>query len=511
MLTVRRCPGHGLVVGRDPRAIVPPGSARADRHEDRGHLVPAQPDLQTGRHGDDAEAPASPSSLGKRSVRERTSDPLKTETGSLSEGEFLALLGPMARSFGCQTIATLHQAAGWKTAARREFGMVAEAAGEFEALLDAYHAKSNRTFAPLREFVASARGFALVAERLCVLLRGLGDPLPRLDGEGGIRFRKESGRTLDFARQALTALLAETQEEVSRHFGGSPAGETAVPHPPGHEVGARRRLLPTLDQVSVPEANRRIALMAARFLGHRMILERQSPRSRLSDPEEMRRYVLEVSDEQEVRFFEARIHTLVSLYDTYVQGTDTEARDPDLPAFRATIALVLILLEIMTHLVHFYERHEDDIRSEHAKNRVAELVDKRLVLDGILNYALHHVREQMDVGAGIAERLIRAYTKQARILCRVPDGMFLHIRPAALIARIVEHHGTPVTMTVGAGSCYAGSVLQVLMTVGAHPEIREFGFEGDRAPLEDLAAFFEYGLGEAPGSRLPETLAYLKA
>ena len=103
----------------------------------------------------------------------------------------------------------------------------------------------------------------------------------------------------------------------------------------------------------------------------------------------MRRYVLEVSDEEQCRFFQTRIHNLQSKYDTFVKATEAEQRDPDLKRFRGYVSITLHLIECMTQLVHFYERHENDIRGEQVKNRIAALIDKDEVLDRALNFCLY--------------------------------------------------------------------------------------------------------------------------
>ena len=90
----------------------------------------------------------------------------------------------------------------------------------------------------------------------------------------------------------------------------------------------------------------------------------------------------------------------------------------------------------------------------------------------------------------------------------MPDGVVLHARPVSLIARIVDHYGTPVQMSIGNTTCYAGSILQVLMAAGQNPTARQVTFEGDSVPLEDLCTLFSHGLGENDAP-LPKRLGYL--
>lgn len=398
--------------------------------------------------------------------------------------------------------------AGTETGSRLYFRRYAEHALELEIYLDACHARSNAAFAPLREYVASLRGFARAGLHLCDVIHRSGVDLYPPPGQVGDVLLAEARTTLDFVVGSLSSLWRECASELERVLGtglvlGHSRESLAEVAPPMFHLPA------TMEQVSVPEQNRRIAELAGKFLGHRKILERQGGGSRFEGVEEMRRFVLESSDEQQVRFFQTRIHNLISGYDTFVQGTAVEGHDPELPRFRAHVAMILALLEFMTELVHFYERHENDIRSETAKNRVAQIVDKALVLDRILNFALVQVHAMVRAVATLAEKLVERFTLQDRIVCTIPAGLSIHARPVHLITRIVEHHATPVTVTVGKTTCYAGSILQVLMAVGGAPDVRELTFVGDRRPLEDLKTLFEAGLGERGAGSLPRELSYL--
>lgn len=63
----------------------------------------------------------------------------------------------------------------------------------------------------------------------------------------------------------------------------------------------------------------------------------------------MRRFVQEVADEEQCRFFEAHIHNLQSRYDTYIKGTEAKWKKYDLRLFRGIVSLTLHLIECTTH------------------------------------------------------------------------------------------------------------------------------------------------------------------
>ena len=427
------------------------------------------------------------------------------EFPTCSEDEFT---GVLAERLGFLTpIPKLLKVCGlWDDRAKRAFSEISNAAGRIGVFLEDADARTNAKYAPLSEFISALQGFAKVGRHLCHLKQRVGAEFPVAGGSEA--FFRDVDDALEFVLGAMRRIHGAMREEIVTVLGDEAAG---VPEDEENNGATAQRtaVLPhTLEDVTIPEQEQRIATLASKFLAHRRILKRQSDNQKFQDPKKMRDFVLNVSDEQEVRYFETRIHTLLSRYDTYVEGTSLEAEDPDLPAFRGHIVVMVHLLKIMIELVHFYERHENDIRSIDAKDRIAALVDKGEVLDRILNFCLFYLHAYVDAGAPIAEKLVSCYTRQTRITLTVPDGVDIHARPVSLITKVVAHHGTTVNMTVGDTTCYAGSIINVLMTVGNHPSVRQIEFEGDSAPLRDLQTLFEHGLGEG-SSGLPESLSYL--
>jgi len=90
------------------------------------------------------------------------------------------------------------------------------------------------------------------------------------------------------------------------------------------------------------------------------------------------------------------------------------------------------------------------------------------------------------------------------------DDLVLHARPAALIVGIVNRFGTPVELEVAGKTCNAASILDMMVTVGSHPDVRKYIFRGDENPLRDIELLFEAGLGEEGIDTLPIQLAYLR-
>jgi phosphotransferase system HPr-like phosphotransfer protein len=253
----------------------------------------------------------------------------------------------------------------------------------------------------------------------------------------------------------------------------------------------------------------KIATEASHFLSAVKVLRERAPRARFDDVATMQRFAVAVCDEEQSRFLEVKLQNVRSRYDTLVKNTQAEFDDPNLLSFRAAVGMAHHLTSVMTQLSHFYERHEDDVRNQEVNTGVARLIDKARVLDRLLNYGLYYVHGVMNVAEPVARRILDTYTTTETVKLEIPNGTFLHARPASLISKIVGHHGTPVEMVMGEDRCYAGSITKVILLAGSHHQERQVTFIGDRGPVRDLRLLFENGLGEQGLDHLPPELSYL--
>ncbi len=387
------------------------------------------------------------------------------------------------------------------------YAALADACHDTESFLDDFDARGNRTFVVLTELVASLRGFASVGYTLEHVRHRFAKSYMRGADTLDVEFMTETTATLQFCEEAVKALVEAINEEW-RSILGAEIAPSDVPR--GSNRSARRKLPHNVDEEEILNEDRKIAEIAAQYAAAWEILDRESPRRPFPDSDAMKRFVLDHCYEGQCRSMEARIHNLQSKYDTFVKSTVLEARDPDLRRLRGFISVVLHLCESLTLLVHFYERHENDIRCEKTKERIAAVVNKSRVLDRIVNYALLYSHRYLAEGVEVARRVLARYTREETVALDLPSGIVLHARPASLIAKVVSHHGTPVQMVIGNTTCNAGSLMQVILAAGANPGARRVTFRGDHRPIRDLRILFESGLGDSGPTSLPEALAYLR-
>lgn len=380
-------------------------------------------------------------------------------------------------------------------------------ANAVESMLDDFDARNNKAFSYLTELIASARGFANAAHALHHLKRRL--PKYDVDASSG-DFRRDLTNAVEWTGASTAKLLAEIHREAELRSIPLPreaVGERSLP-----SAFARLRLPRTADEEDVADETQRIAEVASKYLKTCDIVENIGI-ERIEDPVRLRHFVARSCTEEKARMYETSVHNLQSKYDTYIKNTAVEAKDPQLKRLRGFISVCLHLLEYVTHLVHFYERHENDIRYEPTKQRIARIIVKTEVLDMAVNFGLYSATTFLNRGRTIAQAIFPAYTRMREETLEVPGDVDLHLRPATLISKVANHFGTPVQMKIGQSDWIdVASTIKVVLTIGMNADARKVVFRGDENALRDLRLLFECGLGEGDGGleRLPERLAYLR-
>lgn len=378
---------------------------------------------------------------------------------------------------------------------------IADEAQALEAFLDDHGARQNRTFVLLGELVASLRGLARVRAHHHQLLHRLDRYELLLPAEGLLQDLAAAGHALDAALQQLIQGLVL---EAGKHgVSWAPAEQDQATPPSRH-----RQLPRNLDAETTGDETSQLTTLATRYLAVARVsaqlgLEVKRP------SEELAAYVAEHATEDRCRWYESAVHNLQSMYDTHVHGTAVEDQHPWVKALRGHASVAFHLLEMATDLVHFYERHENDIRHEPSQEAIASWVSKQSILDVAVNTCLHHAYAFVEGAEGLANRVLSTFLTQQEVVLSLPDGITLHARPLALIVQVAKHHRTPIEVTIEGQSCSANSLMNLIMLAGQFPTTRELAFRGDVAALQDLRVLFEAGLGES-GAPLPDSLPYLR-
>jgi phosphotransferase system HPr (HPr) family protein len=370
-----------------------------------------------------------------------------------------------------------------------------------ESFLDDFGARQNRSYVTLGEMVASVRGIADVAGNGLHLRSRLARYTKLID-EAPLTEDLERG--LAALDDVLLELLATTRAEAERRGCQWRPAKFSEPEPPAH-----RRLLPrNLDEDETVDERQRIAEIGTNFLkilDTSRSLELGTVRSR----ESLATFVHEHATEELCRWYESTVHSIQSMYDTYVLNTTVERDHPWLRSLRGHASIALRLLQMATALVHFYERHENDIRHEPARQAVSAVVPKQVILDLAVNTCLRHAYLYVEGASATAHQILKTFVRQAISTMQMPTGVTLHARPLALIVQVARHYGTPMEISFDGEQCSASSLMSLILLGGRHPRPKIIKVEGDSRALRDLELLFKEGLGEN-GNPLPATLDYLR-
>lgn len=400
-------------------------------------------------------------------------------------------------------------APGGRVWTKRRFFDLSVEADELESFLDDYGARTNRTFSAFTELVASLRGFALAGMSLSHLVRRLPSygVLDRLgaDGDGAMADVTHALRFMESrVRELMGALLEEARAVgVSELFRGD-GEEQEV------RTARRFRLPQNVDLDRIDDEEQRIAEVATKYIDAVRTLKDVGIQV-IEDSEQRESFLRRNCTEEAARVWEAMVHNLQSSYDTYVKNTVIETGDPRLKEMRGHVSATLHVLEAVTLLTHFVERHERGLRSDMADCVLQRVVPRSEVRDVTLNRLLVRGYAFLASGNALAEGLLPSYTKASEAVLSLRDGIMLHARPASLIVAVVQHHGTPVELEVAGQVCNAGSILELMVAVGSNPEERSYVVRGDERPLRDLVALFAADLGESGLEGLPDSLGYLRS
>jgi len=392
---------------------------------------------------------------------------------------------------------------------KKHFFQLISESNALESFLDDHGARFNQTYAFLTELVASLRWFAHAGYSLSHLLGridsyGIATTLSAKDLEAA---RAGIDEGLGFLRQTVRDIVGVVLREANDL--GLELRPDTLPEDAFMPMVARRKLPRNVGQAELVAEEQKIAEVASKYLSACNMLA-EIGIHRIEDPRQRHQRFSRACTEEQARVYESTVHNLQSTYDTHVQNTVLEARDPRLMNLRGHVSAALHLLETVTYLAHFLERHEDDIRSEEVKRRISSLVDRNRVQDVVWNQFLFWANAILQAGGHLAEGLLPSYTNVQDLVVRVPDELNLHARPVALIVGIVQHHGTPVEMVLGSQRCNASSILELLVCIGSQRSPRELTFRGDERPLRDIRLLFEHGLGENGSDALPPELDYLR-
>lgn len=331
--------------------------------------------------------------------------------------------------------------------------LYAEAA-RIEELADSHGAQTNEKWFPFRESIAAVKLFSTVTNEIIHIRAGM-SRYQLLGNDGDLE--RKADTVLATMRQAITMACTTVLEQIERCGMELGSGELAFKPRATEPLGFR---LPADRKVRhIKNVGETVVYLATQFLNlsedrdvYDVLLAR--------DPEEYEGSIPEPISEERLRLVESRFHNLQSMYDTYIFESDIEQQNGDLPILRGHVTLIYHLLSVATNLTHYYIRHMSSLRRDSAlKMRFA--VEPQAVVTLIFEFPLRFARLYLASAVQLCQAMIRSYSERAQIVVPIPNYRGFHVRPSTLIAKIVAHYGSPVTMRLDKTEYDAGSPLEL--------------------------------------------------
>jgi len=309
---------------------------------------------------------------------------------------------------------------------------------QIEELLDAYGAGSNCEWCAFRSLTAAIKHFSDVSYELLHIRYSL--PAYRLlpiEQD----FAQATEDTLEFTisvlQQAAKQMLTKARQL-----------DLPVPSQRLREESYTEQLphgfLPHHCQTRKIEIAETVTLLTTAFLNLAVDSEDVRAASRVK-PEKFASYVRDSVSENKLRSIELRFHSLQSLYDTYVSGTEAAQLDTDLPVLRGHISVVFHLLRTATLFVHHYERHVNKQPCD-SPGRQEPIVKTDVLLDVLMRYSITHINLYIGCAEHLCHEMLNRYAEIGEVEVPVPFYRGFHVRPSTLIAKLVLHYGSAVQM-----------------------------------------------------------------
>jgi hypothetical protein len=312
-------------------------------------------------------------------------------------------------------------------------------ASTLQELIDLHGAQTSKMWFPFRESIAAAKNFAAVTYDVLHIRQAI-HRYQLLDAQDG--FAEKTDEVLSALREVIfsvagtiidqTTVCGVHPEHVNTDF------EPCIAAPLDFHLATDREVR------HVGRIGEQVVYLATQFLNlsedsdvQRVVAEREA--------DEYAECIPHPISEERMRMVEARFHNLQSLYDTYIFESDLEQQNEQLRYLRGHISIIYHLLSIGTDLVHYYIRHMSSLRRETYRDMRFPIEPERL-RDQVFEYPLRYAREYMESAVQLCRTMIQAYSEQAEINVPIPNYRGFHVRPSTLVARIVLHYGSKVTM-----------------------------------------------------------------
>ena len=383
-----------------------------------------------------------------------------------------------------------------------------------EDFLDFHGAKKNKEWVFYRELCATVRHLSLACYSQRHILNRFN--FYSFEKDSYQTFKLEVIDTLKMLQDSLVVAAPVIVKEATRLGITIPETGYDLGYFPG--ISSTQQLDHNIDDFNLKDQQRKnLTRIASEFLEVIKDFEQYAFYERY-DLTKIKQLVPEQINEVTIRRYEMLIHSIQSSFDSYVVNTRKSDENLALEQLRSHFSIAFHILQVMGRLLHFYERHLNDIGFKdvykNVSNALSELVDPDVLLDRAVNFCMYYAWRFLSSGKDIASTILNENMETSSIEVGIPMDRGFHSRPSLLVAKIVQHYGGEVKMIVNSDVFDASSVLDIQWAGGKikKEEVTTVQFEGDSRALNDLKILASVNYGEdriGKGIPLPQELFYL--
>ncbi len=306
-----------------------------------------------------------------------------------------------------------------------------------EEVLDAFGALQNKEWRPLRKVIAAIKAFSEVGYTLVYIQR-------LISSYNLVKLPKDFQQATKEMVQSIFKILKGSCEELSSLLKGYAIPMELFGPESYHfeEAKVMGRLEVNWNPKAKEASDTAAIYLATSFLN---TAERSHCLQIYKEVsiENFHTVLTNNLSEEDLRLLEDKFHSLQSLYDTRLRGTEVTLIDQKLPTLQEHISLIYQLLKGTTVLVHYYERHVPYFRE--TETLKAPIPEEKL-LKYIKEYFTYFPDQYIQATRTLCKEILKYYAIMGEVTVPIPNYRGFHVRPSTLIAKIVDHYGGVVTM-----------------------------------------------------------------
>ena len=435
--------------------------------------------------------------------RETTVETTNSLTPIISEDQFLPIIKEKSRDLDIALSILADESVAFNKMHYYTLLMETE---KLEGMLDDYGARTNAKWLYFTELIASVRNFAIAGFHLSHLTGRYKSYLDNTNKQQEEDLRGATKDTLEFFLSSLRRFHTEMIGELGSENITIPVEPRFLPD---WRMAVNPKLPHTIDlEEASGEEERMISIAQSYRRVYKEFLRKRL--NRKVKVKTMPELIPSVVNEIILAEMESALHNIQSEFDTYIRGGALEKKNDNVQALRGHTAIPMHLVDSMRWLIHFYERHEGEIRKSDVKSRISKLVDDELLFSCITGFGLRYIGKYLEKGNNIAERLLSSFVMPVALKLPVPKPQGFHARPSTYVSMVVQEHGTDVFMSVDDERYNCRSVLDMLQAGGILAERGDSTviFEGDQRVLDDIKILSEKNYCE--DQDIPPELHYLR-